>query len=84
MAVRATLKRYAIEYVKGERELSECAVPEIRWVSLRRVLIATKRYHDCKSKGKPPGPSHLLEKKRSESKFWLETGIKWPNIDGEL
>lgn len=84
MSVRPTLTRYAIEYANGSRKLSDCAVPGIRWSSLRRVLIATKKYYDAKKTGSESTTSHLLEKRRAESKFWLETGIKWPNIEGVL
>lgn len=84
MSVQETLKRYTIEYVAGKRKLSECSVPEIKWAPLRRVLIATKRYHEGRDGKTGPRSSRALEKKRAESKFWLETGIKWPVYDSEL
>ena len=84
MEVRSTLKRYAIEYATGKRALSDCAVPGIRWSSLRRVLVSTKQYIDARSNKHTTKSSSLLEKKRAESRFWLETGIKWPDITSEV
>jgi len=84
MEVRSTLKRYAIEYTTGKRSLSECAVPGVRWSSLRRVLVTTKKYYDVKGGQGLFKSSSLLEKKRAESRFWLETGIRWPDISSEV
>lgn len=84
MDVRELLKKYAIEYISEQRELSECAIPKIRWSSLRRVLVANKKYFDASDKDKMLKSSCLLEKKRAESRFWLETGIRWPSIVNEV
>ena len=85
MSVRSTLKRYTIEYITGKRNLQDCDVPGIKWSALRRVLIANKKYYEFVKKGQSTNPSLLLEKKRAESRFWLETGIQWPKLnDGTL
>ncbi len=84
MDVQAELKKCAIEYVKGEKSLADCSVPGIKWSALRRALIFTKKYYSAKIKDRAAGSSMLLEKKRAESRFWLETGHKWPSIDGEI
>lgn len=84
MEVRSTLKKYAIEYTTEKRLLSDCVVPGIGWHSLRRVLVATKQYIDARSSKNISRSSSLLEKKRAEFRFWLETGIKWPDITSEV
>ena len=79
-SVQSRIKTIAREYVQGERSLDECSIPGIKWSSLRRVLLVSKRCYDKKIKGNFT-PYDLLEKRRAASRFWLETGQKWPKLE---
>ena len=79
-SVQSRIKTIAYEYVRGERPLDKCSIPGIKWSSLRRVLLVTKQCHEKNELG-TLNPSDLLEKRRSESKFWLDTGLKWPSLE---
>ena len=81
MSVRSALKRYAIEYIAGKRNLQDCDVPGVKWSALRRTLIANKKYFESAEQSRIAKASLLLEKKRAESRFWLETGIRWPRLN---
>ena len=77
VSVEQALQKVLSEYLKGQRVLSECSVPGIKWSSLRRVLIVHKSYHDEKCSVKRQNLQ--AEKRRAEARFWLENRIKWPS-----
>ena len=75
MSVRLAIRKVLSEYLEGKRDIDSCVVPGVKWHSLRRVLIASKRYHDAR----PSQKSHFYaEKKRAEARFWLDNGFRWP------
>ena len=84
MSVRSTLKRYAIEYIAGKRNLQDCDVPGVKWSALRRTLIVNKKYFEAVKQDQITKASLMLEKKRAESRFWLETGIRWPKLNDRI
>ena len=76
MSVHLAICKVLSEYLKGKRDIEDCAVSGVKWYSLRRVLLASKAHHDAM----PMQKSHFLaEKKRAEARFWLDNGIQWPH-----
>ena len=76
MSVHLAIRKVLKEYLEGKRVIDDCAVPGIKWHSLRRVLLAAKKHHTAPPDRKMQA---LAEKKRSESRFWLENCIRWPH-----
>ena len=76
MSVHLAIRKVLKEYLEGKRVIDDCSVPGIKWHSLRRVLLASKKYYTA-----PPDrkAQSWAEKKRAESRFWLENGIRWPH-----
>ena len=77
VSVQETLQKVLSEYLKGQRVLSDCSVPGIKWSSLRRVLLVHRDYHNEKCKTKKQ--NLRSEKRRAEASFWLENKVKWPS-----
>jgi len=76
MSVHLAIRKVLSEYLEGKRDIDECVVPGVKWHSLRRVLIASKKHNDALSSQKL---HFLAEKKRAEARFWLDNGFRWPS-----
>ena len=76
MSVHLAIRKVLKEYLEGSRVINDCAVSGIKWHSLRRVLLAAKKYHTSCDDRKMQA---WAEKKRAEARFWLENGIRWPD-----
>ncbi len=79
MSLRSKLRDITYEFLAGKRKIEDCNIDGVRWFLLRRVLLATKAYNESLKDDQKNTSFLLLEKKRAESKLWIEAGIKWPD-----